>query len=82
MRFMKNLIPMFAMALAIGAASLAAANKTDCPGVSGCTNAVATCCGMDLTSCTNTISCTNITSCTNMVACTNMTSCTNCLASN
>lgn len=76
MRMMKNLIPMFALAVAVGAASLAAASKTNSPGVSSCTNAVATCCGMDLTSCTNMISCTNVT------ACTNTTSCTNSFASN
>lgn len=69
--FMKNLFLMFGLALAIGAASLAAANKTDSTTIpTACTNAAPILC-------TNSVplACTNgaPTSCTNAfaIACTN-----------
>lgn len=75
---MKNLLLMFGLALAIGAASLAAANKTDSTTVpTACTNAVPTLCtnGVPL-ACTNGIP----TACTNGVlqfCCIDLTKCTN-----
>jgi hypothetical protein len=80
---MKNLFLMFGLTLAVGAASLVAADKVDSTTVpTACTNAVSTLC-------TNAVP----LACTNGVpiACTNgvfqfssidLTRCTNCLAAN
>ena len=78
-RIMKNLFLIFGLALAVGAASLVAADKVNCTTVStACTNAVPTLCANTVSlACTNgvPIACTNAfaIACTNGVpiACTN-----------
>lgn len=83
MHVMRNLFLMFGLALAIGAASLVAADKVNSTtGSTACTNAVPTLCTNAVPlACTNGIP----TACTNGVLqlCSiDLTRCTNCLAAN